>query len=181
MSCSILPILSDQGKCKICKYSQSPFNQFSFSILSLFLRLKTGLNYTRKDVDQKRILNPYFEQLFCRILRACQLSLYRYLWQQCSDSQVYCSSPLQRIKKDRLMLGNRYTLIRKFKIIWVSLIGNSNLSHFLVWRLESISMSDWFEFPLVENSNQSRFCGVETWIKDFFVHNKSLNTRWSTI
>ena len=60
--------LSDQGKCKICKYSQSPFNQFSFSILSLFLRLKTGLNYTRKDVDQKRILNPYFEQLFCRML-----------------------------------------------------------------------------------------------------------------
>ena len=43
VSCSILPILSDQGKCKICKCSQSPFNQFSFSILSLFLRLKTGL------------------------------------------------------------------------------------------------------------------------------------------
>ena len=64
MSCSILPILSDQGKCKICKYSQSPFNQFSFLILSFFLRLKTGLNYTRKDVDQKRILNPYFEQIF---------------------------------------------------------------------------------------------------------------------
>ena len=62
--CSILPILSDQGKCKICKCSQSPFNQFSFSILSLFLHLKTGLNYTRKDVDQKRILDPYFEQLF---------------------------------------------------------------------------------------------------------------------
>ena len=60
--------LSDQGKCKICKYSQSPFNQFSFSILSLFLRLKTELNYTRKDVDQKRILNSYFEQLFCRML-----------------------------------------------------------------------------------------------------------------
>ena len=68
VSCSILPILSDQGKCKICTYSQSPFNQFSFSILSLFLRLKTGPNYTRKDVDQKRILNPYFEQLFCRML-----------------------------------------------------------------------------------------------------------------
>ena len=60
--------LSNQGEYKICKYSQSPFNQFSFSILSLFLRLKTGLNYTRKDVDQKRILNPYFEQLFCRML-----------------------------------------------------------------------------------------------------------------
>ena len=43
VSCSILPILSDQGKCKIFKYSQSPFNQFSFSILFLFLRLKTGL------------------------------------------------------------------------------------------------------------------------------------------
>ena len=68
MSCSILPILSDQRKCKICKYSQSPFNQFSFSMLSLFLRLKTGPNYTRKDVDQKRILNPYFEQHFCRML-----------------------------------------------------------------------------------------------------------------
>ena len=68
VSCSILPILSDQGKCKIFKYSQSPFNQFSFSILFLFLRLKTGPNYTGKDVDQKRILNPYFEQLFCRML-----------------------------------------------------------------------------------------------------------------
>ena len=67
MSCSIFPILSDQGKCKICKYSQSPFNQFSFSILSLFWRLKTGLNYKQKDVDQKRILNPYFEQLFCQM------------------------------------------------------------------------------------------------------------------
>ena len=37
--------LSNQGEYKICKYSQSPFNQFSFSILSLFLRLKTGPNY----------------------------------------------------------------------------------------------------------------------------------------
>ena len=64
VSCSILPILSDQGKCKIFKYSQSPFNQFSFSIFSLFLRLKTRPKYTWKDVDQKRILNPYFEQLF---------------------------------------------------------------------------------------------------------------------
>ena len=41
-------------------------------------------------------------------------------------------------------------------------------------------MSDWFELPLFKNSNQSRFCGMETWIKDFFVHNKSLNARWST-
>ena len=63
-----MTLMSEQGRVKICKYSQSPFNQFSFSILSLFLRLKTGPNYTRKDVDQKRILNPYFEQLFCRML-----------------------------------------------------------------------------------------------------------------
>ena len=117
MSCSIVPILRDQGKGKICKYSQAPLNQFSFSIFSLFFRLKTGLNYTRKDVDQKIILNPYFEQLFCRMLRAFQLSLYRCLRQQCSDSQVHCSSPLQRMKKDRLMLGNRYTLISNFKTI----------------------------------------------------------------
>ena len=60
VSCSILPILSDQGKCKIFKYSQSPFNQFTFSILFLFLRLKTGPNYTGKDVDQKGV----FESLF---------------------------------------------------------------------------------------------------------------------
>ena len=51
----------------------------------------------------------------------------------------------------------------------------------MVWRLKSKSMSDWFELPLFKNSNQSRFCGMETWIKDFFVHNKSLNARWSTI
>ena len=63
-----MTLMSEQGRVKICKYSQSPFNQFSFSILSLFLRLKTGPNYTRKDVDQKRILNPEFEQLFGRIL-----------------------------------------------------------------------------------------------------------------
>ena len=33
-------------------------------MLSLFLRLKSGLNYTRKVVDQGRIFNPEFEQLF---------------------------------------------------------------------------------------------------------------------
>ena len=63
-----MTLMSEQGRVKICKYSQSPFHQFSFSMLSLFLRLKTGPNYTRKDVDQKRILNPEFEQLFGRIL-----------------------------------------------------------------------------------------------------------------
>ena len=59
-----MTLMSEQGRVKICKYSQSPFNQFSFSMLSLFLRLKTGLNCTRKVVDQRRILNPEFEQLF---------------------------------------------------------------------------------------------------------------------
>ena len=59
-----MTLISEQGREKICKYSQSPFNQFSLSMLSLFLRLKTGLNYTRKVVDQGRILNPEFEQLF---------------------------------------------------------------------------------------------------------------------
>ena len=132
VSCSILPILSDQGKCKICKYSQSPFNQFSFSTLFLFLRLKTGPNFLIRERMWIRrefwilILNSFFAEC----CRACQLSLYRYLWQQCSDSQVHCTSPLQRMKKDRLMLGNRYTFISNFKTIWVSLIGNSNLSRF---------------------------------------------------
>ena len=65
VSCSIPPILSDQGKCKISKYSQSPFNQFSFSIISFLAAQNwTELFNTRKDVDQKRILNPYFEQLW---------------------------------------------------------------------------------------------------------------------
>ena len=48
---------ANRERVKICKNSKSPYNQFSFSILSLFLRPKAGLNYTRKDVDQKRILN----------------------------------------------------------------------------------------------------------------------------
>ena len=59
-----MTLMSEQGRVKICKYSQFPFTQFSFSILSLFLRLKTGLTNTRKVVDQGRILNPEFEQLF---------------------------------------------------------------------------------------------------------------------
>ena len=58
-----MTLISEQGRVKICKYSQSPFNQLSFSMLSPFLPLKTGLNYTRKVVDQGRILNPEFEQL----------------------------------------------------------------------------------------------------------------------
>ena len=63
-----MTLISEQGRVKICKCSQSLFNQFSFSILSLFLRLKTGLNCTRKVVDQRRILNPEFEQRFWRML-----------------------------------------------------------------------------------------------------------------
>ena len=59
-----MTLISELRRVKICKYSQSPFNQFSFSMLSLFLRLKTELNYIRKDVDQKRILDPEFQQLF---------------------------------------------------------------------------------------------------------------------
>ena len=130
VSCSILPILSDEGKCKICKYSQSPFNQFSFSILSLFLRLKTGPNYTRKDVDQKRILNPYFEQLFCRMLpRLPIISFSISMTTMLRFSSSLYIAPTKN-EKDRLMLGNRYTLISNFKTIWVSLIGNSNRSRF---------------------------------------------------
>ena len=128
MSCFILLILSDQGKCKICKCSQSPFNQFSFSILSFFLRLKTGPNFTRKDVDQKRILNPYFEQLFCRMLS--RLPIISFSISMTTMFRFSSSLYLQKMKKDRLMLGNRYTLISNFKTIWVSLIGNSNLSRF---------------------------------------------------
>ena len=128
VSCSILPILSDQGKCKICKYSQSPPNQFSFSMLSLFLRLKTGLNYTRKDVNQKRILNPYFEQLFCRMLpRLPIISFSISVTTMLRFSSSLYIAPTKN-EKDRLMSGNRYTLISNFKTIWVSLIGKSNLS-----------------------------------------------------
>ena len=93
-----MTLMSEQGRVIICKYSQSPFNQFSFSMLSLFLCLKTGLNYTRKVVDQRRILNPEFEQLFDACCHFCQLSTYQYLQQQCSDSQVHCTSPLQTMK-----------------------------------------------------------------------------------
>ena len=129
---SILPILSDQGKCKICENSQAPFNQFSFSILSLFLRLKTGPNYTRKDVDQKRILNPYFEQPFCRMLpRLPIISLSMSTTTMFRFSSSLFIAPTKNEKlKDRLMLGNRYTLISNFKTVWVSSIGNSNLRHF---------------------------------------------------
>ena len=94
-----MTLMSEQGRVTICKYSQSPFNQFSFSMLSLFLCLKTGLNYTRKVVDQRRILNPEFEQLFDACCHSCQLSTYQYLQQQCSNSQVHCTSPLQTMKR----------------------------------------------------------------------------------
>ena len=114
VSCSILPILSDEGKCKICKYSQSPFNQFSFSILSLFLRLKTGPNY---GCGQKRILNLYFEQLFCRMLpRLPIISFSISMTTMLRFSSSLYIAPTKN-EKDRLTLGNRYTLISNFKTI----------------------------------------------------------------
>ena len=92
-----MTLISEQGRVKICKCSQSLFNQFSFSILSLFLRLKTGLNCTRKVVDQRRILS--LNSVFDACCHSCQLSTYQYLQQQCSDSQVHCTSPLQTMKR----------------------------------------------------------------------------------
>ena len=124
------PYFKRSGKCKICTYSQAPLNQFSFSILSLFLPLKTGLNYTRKDVDQKRILNPYFEQLFCRMLPRLQIISFSIsMTTMLRFSSSLYIAPTKN-EKDRLTLGNRYTLISNFKTIWVSLIGNSNRSRF---------------------------------------------------
>ena len=118
VSCSILPILSDQGKCKICKYSQSPSNQFSFAILSLFVRLKTGLNYTQMDVDQKRILNPCFEQLFLPNAAATANYLFLDIYDNNAPILKFTvHRPYKKMKKDRLMLGNRYTLISNFKTV----------------------------------------------------------------
>ena len=130
VSCSIHPILSDQGKCKICKVR---------SLLLISFRSQTYLFSCASKLDRTirermRIRREFWililNSFFAECCRACQLSLSRYLWQRCSDSLVHCTSPLQKMKKDRLMLGNRYTLISNFKTIWVSLIGNFNLSRF---------------------------------------------------
>ena len=120
------------------------------------------------------ILNSFFAE--CCL--ACQLSLYRCLRQQCSDSQVHCSSPLQRMKKDRLMLGNRYTLISNFK----------NYLSFLNWKLQSNPFLWYEDLNLNQCQTDLSFLNLKTPIKavfvvwrlesKFFVHKKSLNARW---
>ena len=127
---SILPILSDQESVKFVRIRRLPL--ISFRSQSYLFSYASKLDRTIRERMWIRrefwilILNSFFAEC----CRACQLSLSRYLWQRCSDSLVHCTSPLQKMKKDRLMLGNRYTLISNFKTIWVSSIGNSNLRHF---------------------------------------------------
>ena len=159
MSCSILTILSHQGKCKICKYSQSPFNQFSFNSQSYLFSCASKLDWTISERMWIRrefwilILNSFFAEC----CRACQLSLYRSR-QQCSDSQVHCSSPLQRMKRDRLMLGNRYTLI---SFLFLS---------FLNWKLQSKPLLCYGDLNLNQCQTDLSFLNMKLQSKPFLWH-----------
>ena len=69
------------------------------------------------DVDQKRILNPYFEQLFRRTLpRLPIISFSISMTTMLRFSSSLYIAPTKN-EKDRLTLGNRYTLISNFKTI----------------------------------------------------------------
>ena len=101
-------ILPDKERGRICKYSRSPFNHFR-SQSYLFLAPQYWTKLYTKDVDQKRILNPDFEQLFCRLLpRPSIISLLISITTilRCSGS-LYIA-PTNNEKRKRLVIGNRY-------------------------------------------------------------------------
>ena len=100
-----MTLISEQGSVKICKYSQSPFNH---SQSSLFFAPQNWTKLYAKDVDQKRILNPHFEQLFCRMLPRLSISLSISITTMLRCSGSLYIAPTNNEKRKRLVIGNRY-------------------------------------------------------------------------
>ena len=98
-------ILPSKERGRICKYSQSPFNH---SQSSLFFAPQNWTKLYAKDVDQKRILNPHFEQLFCRMLPRLSISLSISITTMLRCSGSLYIAPTNNEKRKRLVTGNRY-------------------------------------------------------------------------
>ena len=101
-------ILPNKERGRICKYSRSPFNRFR-SQSYLFLAPQYWTKLYTKDVDQKRILNTDFQQLFFSHAATPVNYLFINIYNNNSPMiRFTVHRPTNNEKGKRLVIGNRY-------------------------------------------------------------------------